>query len=121
MKLLDVSERNRRPMIFSDADAFERLRERGYVLTARASEHDERPVWIRRTRNGEKEFDAVRYHVGEFEWAEFVSKIAHPLHDRAGFETGSEWCDRIVELQGERPERVYVYSVVRREQEDGEI
>jgi hypothetical protein len=114
-----LDDLDRRKMSFEDDDAYAQLRDEGKVVTARTREYEPRPVWISRGRTEGKEFDATRYYLGEFEWADFVAKVAPALYAQAGFDSRKEWCDRIVDLQGETPERVHVY-VVKRDDEESE-
>ena len=46
-------------MIFSRDEAFRQLRDEGKVHTFRTNKRQFGPVWIRRSRTGPKEFDAV--------------------------------------------------------------
>lgn len=110
-----------RPMIFATDKAFERLRDKGEVLTARTNEKGDRAVWIRRSRTGEKEFDAYRMHVTTIAprserdktARERVTDFAIKYHERGGFGSGKEWVDALRDHHGEVPQRLYIYEVLK--------
>jgi len=87
-----------KPIIFSADPAFEQLRDEGTVATFRSQEKQTGDVWVRRTRTGEKEFDAE------------ITKVvkAHPAHppdliqhaEISGFNSVGDWADKIKELHG---------------------
>lgn len=98
------------PMVFGDDNAFNHLETYGVVLTARSKDKEDGPVWVRRTRNGEKEFDAKREKVWEGSYTDFVTGIS-ARYKEAGFDKDLHWVMAVLDRQGEVPEEVHVYRV----------
>jgi len=113
----DGGTNTRKPMVFSTDSAFRRLEKTGSVVTARAEEKEPGPVWIRRGRNEEKEFDAERELVDEFTPGFFV-EYAKQHCRAAGFISAQKWIDALYEHHDGIPNPVYVYYVEREEEED---
>lgn len=105
-----------KPMIFSSDTAFEQLKEHGQVTSARSKPRKEEEVWIRKTRTGEKEFDAEIYDVEEIFW-EDEHQLYQALHDHdlvCGFSSVHEWKKEIEKLNGGQvPNPIYIHHVVR--------
>jgi hypothetical protein len=119
------STRHRRVrMMFGHDEAFTQLRDEGTVLTARGGERSAGPVWVSRSRTGEKKFDAWREHYATvqldaddgftrrgtfFEWAARI-----PL-SVTGFDTVAAWEDALSENGDSMrlPRTIYVYLVER--------
>jgi hypothetical protein len=113
-------------MTFSCDRAFRRLKRTGWVLSARASYKEEQPVWINRGRGETKEFDAVRTRVAILDRSQFhefarsTLYAEQPRYVLAGFTDAAGWIEKVRELQdGEIPETVYVYRVVREDFGEG--
>jgi hypothetical protein len=111
-------------MMFGHDPAFTQLRDEGEVLTARGGERSPGPVWVSRSRTGEKKFDAYREHYATvelnkddglsrrgtlFEWAAGV-----PV-GLTGFDSIAAWADALSENGDSHrlPKTAYVYRVVR--------
>jgi len=106
-----------KPMIFSVEQAFKQLEKRGRVTSARSSGREEgSEVWVRKTRTGEKEFEAVITNVEKIEWVDKPNLIGH-LHDHditCGFKSAVQWVMKIDELHEEIPNPIYVHTVERK-------
>lgn len=97
------------PIIFSDETARNQLVNHGEVITFRKSERTTGETWWRKTRLGEKEGDVT------VELEKVVEPCENGLEqyvDLSGFDSVSEWQNAICELNGELPDRGYLYRVV---------
>lgn len=106
-------------MIFQVRKPFNQLKNNGRVTSARSSPRDEgEQVWIRKTRTGEKEFEAVISSVEKIEWVDEKNLVRHLCdHDLiCGFKSGLEWYRKIEELHGQVPNPLYIHTVERREE-----
>lgn len=112
--------RRRNAMTFSVDAAFERLREEGDVVSARASDYDTRPVWIRRGRGEDAEFYARRAFLGVVEWDRFRREVAAWFSDMAGFPNAEAWVEAAREVHRGAPNLVRLYYV-RREDSSEEV
>jgi len=88
-----------KPMIFSVDEAFEQLRDEGIVCSFRQQQRKTEPVWIRRTRTGEKEFDAEI--VQRFGVNPACMDNIRPYADRSGFADAEAWVEAIRETHGD--------------------
>jgi len=106
-----------KPMIFQVEEAFKQLEQRGRVTSARSQpREEEEEVWIRKTRTGEKEFEASIENVEEIHWVDKKNLIGH-LHDHdvtCGFKSGLQWYKKIEELHDEIPNPIYFHTVERK-------
>lgn len=104
-------------MIFSSDRAFMQIKQRGQVTSARSKPRKEQEVWIRKTRTGEKQFDAEIYNVEEICWDNQKQLYGH-LHDHdmvSGFRTVDAWVKEIRKLNGGKvPNPLYIHHVVRK-------
>lgn len=102
---------NRQPIVFGSDEAFRHLEEEGVVYTFRTDEKKPSgPVWVRRSRTGEKEFDATLFRVGHIDsFPEDLQLWA----DQSGFGTAEDWLEEIKEIHGEVPDSGYVFCVQR--------
>jgi hypothetical protein len=107
-------------MTFSVDAAFNRLKEEGDVVSARASDYDTRPVWIRRGRGEESEFNARRAFLGVVEWERFRREVAAWFYELAGFSHPEAWVEAAEEVHGGAPNLVRLYYV-RREDSSEEV
>lgn len=105
-----------KPMIFSSGKAFEQLEKHGQVASARSKPRKEEEVWIRKTRTGEKQFDAEIYDVEEVCW-DTEKQLYQALHDNdliSGFSSVHEWRKEIEKLNGGNiPNPLYIHHVVK--------
>ena len=108
-----------KPMIFGVEEAFKQLEQRGRVTSARSQPREEgEEVWIRKTRTGEKEFEAEINEVVEVDWVNERNLIGH-LHDHdliCGFQSAVEWYEKIEELHDDLPNPLYIHLVERKTQ-----
>lgn len=106
-----------KPMIFQVEKPFKQLEQRGRVTSARSRAREEgEEVWIRKSRTGEKEFEATVTSVEEIEWVDEKNLIGH-LHDHdliCGFKSGLQWYKKIEELHDEIPNPIYIHTVERK-------
>jgi hypothetical protein len=107
-----------KPMVFSSEKPYTQLREHGQVTSARSEPKKDEEVWIRRTRTGEKRFEAEIYNITEVIWEDEVDLYkALYNHDLvSGFSTVHEWKKEIQRLNGGKvPNPVYIHHVVRKD------
>lgn len=87
-----------KPMIFAVDAAFEQLRDEGEVVSFRTRQRKTGPVWIRRTRIGEKEFDAEIVETVRVNPARIAE--LRPYADRSGFPDAEAWVEAIQDVHG---------------------
>lgn len=87
-------------MIFSQDEAFRQLRDEGKVYTFRTNKRESGPVWIRRSRTGPKEFDAV---IAGIDWnvSPDMDELEWHYADESGFASVEAWRQAIREVHGE--------------------
>lgn len=104
------------PMIFTSDAAFQQLKLSGQVSSARSTPREPGEVWIRRTRTGEKLFDAEILNVDEICWGD-EKDLYFALHNHdlvSGFQTVHKWKKEIERLNGGSvPNPLYIHHVVR--------
>lgn len=100
----------RNPMVFSNSTAFLHLKTRGEVYSFRKNRKSEGKVWIRRSRTGEKEFDASRVEVGQV--TATIDNI-EAWADKSGFSSAEDWLEAIEEFAGEENPEGFIYKVVK--------
>ena len=109
-----------KPMIFSDDTAYNQLKERGKVTSARGKPREEgEEVWIRKTRTGPKQFEAEVTHITEIKWVDEKNLIGH-LHDHdltCGFDSAYDWYKVLDEMHDEIPNPLYIHYVERKDDE----
>ena len=113
-----------KPMIFSVEEAFKQLQQRGRVTSARSSPREEgEEVWIRKTRTGEKEFEAKITHITKIKWTDKRNLCGH-LHDHdliSGFKTHIKWYEKLEDLHSAIPNPLYIHTVERKSEAPNDL
>jgi len=101
-----------KPMIFQNDKAFNFLKENGFVFTFRKGQSSKivERVWVRRSRTGEKCFDAIKVY------EEYEPRLTKYV-EWSGFEDTIEWTNAIQELYGKGYIGGTVYLVFRVKEE----
>jgi len=113
-----------KPMIFSVQEAFDQLKQRGKVTSARSQPREEgEEVWIRKTRTGEKQFEADITHITKICWTDKRNLYGH-LHDHdliSGFNTHIDWYKKLEELHDEIPNPLYIHTVEKKSEAPNDL
>jgi len=88
-----------KPIIFNVDRVFETFRDKGQIATFRTSYPEEPQFWVRRSRTGEKQFEAELVSLTRAASHKDLAKIWAGAP--TGFESDVEWVEKIVEMHGE--------------------
>lgn len=87
-----------KPIIFNVDKVFEDFDQKGEIATFRKSYPDDFKFWVRRSRTGEKEFEAVISRVVRASQANLSPFAEAQQTTYTGFGTDKEWRDKICEM-----------------------
>lgn len=92
-----------KPKIFKVDKVFRAFRDKNFIATFRTEYPEETEFWIRRSRTGEKKFEAelkALHKVNQGEENKFAELF---YHKPTGFSSIREWVQAVKQMHGETP------------------